>query len=168
MNSIIQNIFTATLLSTSRLLLLLIKVVGILRDRCGLDLFLCLVEKHESGSASGGYGCYDRYSHRKRGRCYGYYDEDEYDDHDDDDGEDATMEEVFDSSVDVKRWVGVDGTEVATAVPLDLDEGSEELLGEEGDLFEDLEPHRREYEGYTGNAGPSLEQWLALSIRGFS
>jgi hypothetical protein len=147
------------------------EVVAALQDNCGLDLHLVLVEKYEMGSASGGDGGYEDDYDRYRGRR-GYYhdddeDEDDYDDYDDDDygrdddGEGAIIDDVCESSITCKKWVAEDGS-ISDFAGLSVDD-DEECLGGEA-LFDDKEPDRSEYEGYTGNAGPTLEQWYYACV----
>ena len=111
----------------------------------GVDASLSLVTHWESGSAepSGDYG-YGGYGHRDR---YGY---------DDDSGGDGghEMGEVFDESLTAQHFSDADGKPLAFGkIPLDETEiVSEEPLNEG-------EPDREDFEGYTGNAGMTLERW---------
>ena len=77
-----------------------------------------------------------------------------YDDDDDDDGENAEMEEVHDSTERV-TWVDADGDVLDK---LELDEKNL-LLGES--LYPE-DPSDRQYEGYMGNSGPTLEFWYKV------
>jgi len=119
------------------------------KDEEGNRLFvplLILMSKHESGSPS-----YD-YDYRRR---RGYYSDDE-------DGENAEMDEVHDSDIEEKLWVGVDGKKVYSS-NLIQDYGSLLLNAELDDLFEG-DPDDREFEGYMGNYGPTLQYWYYRGV----
>jgi hypothetical protein len=138
------------------------EIVAVLRDQCGLDCHLALVEKYESGTASGGdYDRgYDRYD-RRRERWGGGEDEEES--YDEDDGEGASMEDVDESTISVKKIIAEDDSE-AGLKGLDLDFDGLGLISDDGNPFDDLDPYKSEYEAYTGNAGPTLEQWYRTCV----
>ncbi|EQC25460.1 hypothetical protein SDRG_16679 [Saprolegnia diclina VS20] len=80
-----------------------------------------------------------------------------YEDYDDgaDDGESAEMDEIHDETLRVLHWVNERNEQLKLAsVQIQLES---ELVNNVDDVFEDMEPTQREYEGYTGNAGPTLE-----------
>ena len=118
---------------------------------------LALLTLWQNGSAEGGYDDYG-YGYG-RGRYYSksYDDEDEDDEDDDDDvaGESPyIMGEVFDESLTADHWSDQQGNKL--------------LLGEmslhENEIVsvirpKDWEASREDFEGYTGNAGMTLERW---------
>lgn len=109
--------------------------------------YLLLIEKWESGSASGG-----GYSYRDR-----YGDESS-------DGE-HMMEEVHETHICADFWVGPDDRQISKLC-LGFCVEHNLLMDDEmceDDLFEGEDPDQEEYEGYTGNAGPSLEYWYYKS-----
>lgn len=88
------------------------------------------------------------YSSRKRGRRYRDYDDDE-----DEDIEDGTMGEVFESSLGVEHWLMKDTPGLG-----DIDFEEEDVWTKQ-ELDETGEPIEKEAEGYTGNAGMTIEYW---------
>jgi hypothetical protein len=111
----------------------------------GFDAFLSLVTHWESGSAepSGDYG------YRRSGYRRGYDD-----DFGDDDSGEHEMGEVFDESLTAQRFSDADGKPLAFGrIPLDEAEIISESPLNEG------EPDKEDFEGYTGNAGMTLERW---------
>lgn len=114
--------------------------------QAGCDASLALATKWVSGSAepSGDYG-YGYGRSRRRGR-YGY---DDYDD----DGE-HEMGEVFDESLTAEHFSDADGNRLAFGqIPLD----DEEIVSETP--LSERKPDKEDFEGYTGNAGMTLERW---------
>eukprot|EP01036_Dinobryon_divergens_P030624 gene30624-39894_t len=72
------------------------------------------------------------------------------------------MGEIFETETSILRWVGFDGVANFSAISIDI--GTEGLNNtDEEDLFEG-DPDREEYEGYTGNAGPSLDYWYHAAL----
>jgi predicted 2-oxoglutarate/Fe(II)-dependent dioxygenase YbiX len=105
--------------------------------------YLALLTFHESGSAeySGG------------GRGYGrrrYYDD--YDDYDDD-ASNYEMGEVFDSSLTADHWTDDEGNRLQLG---EMSVEEEEVVPPEA--LTEVEPEE-EFEGYTGNAGMTLDRW---------
>ncbi len=123
--------------------------VAILRRSGKFDLFLALVEKHEEGEPSA-----PSYYRRRRG----YYASD-----DDDEGNsaDRTMGEVFNTTIFLKKVIAEDDLESKMTV-LEIDDEEATLNGE--DLFEGLDPDKKDYSGYTGNAGPTLEYFYHRTV----
>ena len=79
-----------------------------------------------------------------------YYDDDSYDH---DDGE-HVMGEVFDESLTAQRFSDADGKSLAFGqLPLD----KAEIISETP--LNDGTPDQEDFEGYTGNAGMTLERW---------
>jgi len=69
-------------------------------------------------------------------------------------GDDCSMVEVYDRSEYLKDWVSLDGTHPPLGdIPIHLNE----LLPP--DALDDAEPDEKVLEDYTGNAGPTLEQF---------
>ena len=128
------------------------EIVKVLRGARGADgkpLFvvsLVKLQKHESGtgeSSSGGYG---------RRYHYGY---DDYDD----EPSDYEMDEVYETTVDCNGFIGPNGKDCSEgSIPFEV----EDLLLEDGIDPEDIfgeDPDDKDSEGYTGNAGPTVEYW---------
>lgn len=117
--------------------------------QAGCDASLALVTMWVSGSAepSGDYGYgYSRSSRRGR---YGYDDSD-----DDDDDDEHEMGEVFDESLTAEHFSDADGNRLAFGqIPLD----DEEFVSETP--LSERKPDKEDFEGYTGNAGMTLERW---------
>ena len=113
-------------------------------EQAGCVAHLALITHWQSGSAEGG--------------DYGYrgYNSWSYDDEDGDDDEptDYEMGEIYDDSLAVDHWSDRDGRKVALG-EMDLDD--EEIVSSRP--REDWELGREEFEGYTGNAGMTLERW---------
>lgn len=110
----------------------------------GCDASLALVTYWESGMAepTGGY------DYGRRGR-YGWHDDDDSDD----DG-DYTMQEVYDHSLTVEHFSDPEGLPLAFGkIPLD----EEEVVSEKP--LNERDPDEQDFEGYTGNAGMTLERW---------
>ncbi|HEU5408913.1 MAG TPA: hypothetical protein VFU48_14185, partial [Nitrospira sp.] len=111
------------------------------------DASLALVTYWETGSAepSGDYG-YGYGRHRR----YGRYD----DDVDDEDGGEHVMGEVFDSSLTAEQFSDAEGNPLAYGrIPLDDDEIVSKQPLSAG------KPDKEDFEGYTGNAGMTLDRW---------
>jgi len=112
--------------------------------------YLALLTFWESGSAEddGGYG----YGYGSHGR-WSDEDEDEDEDEGDDDNGLHEMGEVFESSLSAEHWSDSAGHSLPIGV-LSVEE--DELLDPES--LRDVKPEE-EFEGYTGNAGMTLERW---------
>jgi hypothetical protein len=119
----------------------------------GCDASLALVTLWQSGSAepSGDYG-YGYGSGRRRG--YGRYESDSDDGSEDENGGEHEMGEVFDSSLTAEHFSDADGNPLAFGeIPLDEEEIVTKQQLAEG------KPDKEDFEGYTGNAGMTLERW---------
>ncbi len=116
-------------------------------EQAGCVAHLALVTFWQSGSAEGGYDDYSRYRRRRR---YWYDDDDE----EEQDASQYDMGEVYDQSLLANHWSDRQGNNVALG-EIRLDE--EEIVDEVP--LEDWEASREEFEGYTGNAGMTLERW---------
>jgi hypothetical protein len=121
-------------------------------EQAGCVAHLALVTFWQSGSAEGGYdGGYGSGRYRRR-----YWDEDDDDDYEDDDDDASLYEmgEVYDQSLVANHWSDRQGDKVALGeIHLDEEEIVDHLP------LEDWEASREEFEGYTGNAGMTLERW---------
>jgi hypothetical protein len=119
---------------------------------------LALVTLWQSGSAEGDYG----YSYgwgRGYRRSYDDYGDDEGDEEDYDDAAgdyagDYKMGEIFDESLSASHWSDRDGEKIAIG-EIDIDDG--EVVS--AIPPEKWEASREDFEGYTGNAGMTLERW---------
>ena len=124
------------------------------RDVDGRPLFvvcLLLIEKYKMGSCEG-----NDYGYSRR---YGGYGSEDYD------TGPHTMDDVHDEETRKSLWIGPDGSKMYDfRFGFDCDQS---LLLPDGesfeDYFEDCNPDREEYEGFTGNAGPTLEYWYYKS-----
>ena len=106
--------------------------------------YLGLVTKYEQGMAEGGYDEYSHYGSRRSNR-YG---------HGDDSDSEYEMGEVYEHSLSIERWSDREGNVVALGeMFFDKDEIICETPLSEWDTSEE------EFEGYTGNAGMTLERW---------
>ncbi len=115
------------------------------------DASLALVTLWQSGSAEpsgdNGYGF-------GRRRSYGRYKDESEDDSEDESGSEHEMGELFDSSLTAEHFSDADGNPLSFGeIPLD----DEEILAKQP--LSEGEPDREDFEGYTGNAGMTLERW---------
>ncbi|MGZ3384724.1 MAG: 2OG-Fe(II) oxygenase, partial [Isosphaeraceae bacterium] len=112
--------------------------------------YLALLTFWESGSAEddGGYG----YGYGSHGR-WSDEDEDEDEDEGDDDNGLHEMGEVFESSLSAEHWSDSAGQSLPIG---ELSVEEDELLDPES--LRDVKPEE-EFEGYTGNAGMTLDRW---------
>ncbi|MEO6773229.1 MAG: 2OG-Fe(II) oxygenase [Kofleriaceae bacterium] len=122
-------------------------------ERLDCEIVLALADVHESWSCDddGGYDGYG-YGRRRRG-WHARYDEDNVDEETDGAG-DYTLIELFDSDVELRHWVSTSNKRVQAI--------SGEVLDDEICFTKpsvDLEPFKSEYEGYTGNAGNTVDRW---------
>ncbi|KAL4429213.1 hypothetical protein ABPG77_010192 [Micractinium sp. CCAP 211/92] len=118
-----------------------------------LDVHLAILEKHEMGSAEED-DWYRGYSKRRRCCCY----DDDYDDEEEEEEEGCgghTMQEVTDEERSVAHWTTLEGKAMGFGA-MHVRE-KDELLPP--GYFDDQEPDEEEYEGYTGNAGATLDRW---------
>ncbi len=140
------------------------KLVMAAADMAGCRVMFCQVERHVIYSAYDeneddfyGYGSRSR---RGRGSRHDYDEEEDDDDGDGDDSPgDYTIQEVIDEYLTGENWVdadgkpmnipsfGFDGDSIVSSIPID-----------------DWKPTREEYEGFTGNAGNTLDRWYHRSV----
>jgi hypothetical protein len=131
-------------------------------DRLDCEIVLALADVHESWSCEDDWGDDDfEYGRRTRGWRYDDYDEEE--DEDDEDtggdrerggGEDYTLIELFDSSIELRHWLAPSGRRVQAI--------SDEILDDEVCYTKasvEFDPFASEHEGYTGNAGNTVDRW---------
>jgi hypothetical protein len=122
-------------------------------ERLDCEIVLALADVRESWSCEddGGYDGYG-YGRRRRG-WHARYDEDDADEETNGDG-DYTLIELFDSDVELRHWVSTSNKRVQAI--------SGEVLDDEICFTKpsvDLEPFKSEHEGYTGNAGNTVDRW---------
>jgi hypothetical protein len=113
---------------------------------------LALVTLWQSGSAEGGY---EDYSYG-RGRRYHWSDDDEDEEEEnyDETGSQYEMGEIYDSSLSADHWSDRHGKKVQLG-EIHLDE--DEIVADAA--LDDAEPSQEDFEGYTGNAGMTLDRW---------
>lgn len=104
----------------------------------GFTAHLALVTFHQSGMLEDGYD----YGRRRR-----------YDDDDDEPG-DGTMGEIHEESLTIEHWRDASDRSVALGT---YGIGPESLISKE--KFGEGEPDEQESEGYTGNAGCTMDYW---------
>jgi len=112
---------------------------------------LALVTLWQSGAAEGGY---DDYAYG-RGRRYHWSDyEDEGEDDYDETGGDYEMGEIYEHSLSADHWSDRQGKKVRLG-EIRVDE--DEIVAHEA--LDEGEPNEEDFEGYTGNAGMTLDRW---------
>lgn len=121
-------------------------------EKADCDAYLALVTLWQSGSAESGY---DDYGYGSR-RLYSYTEDedDEGDDTEPDCNSGYTMGELYDYSLTANHWSNRQGKKVSF--------GKARLQENEmvpPDALTETEPTREDFEGYTGNAGMTLERW---------
>lgn len=126
-------------------------------EQSNCDAYLALLTLYQSGEALGGDDDY-RYGYGSRRSYYSRYDdEDEDSDSDETDskgGSEHEMGEIYDTSLNARNWSDRKGKKVTLGrIPFDEDE----ILS--ADSLTASDPSREEFEGYTGNAGMTLERW---------
>ncbi len=107
------------------------------------EAFLTLADLHEVWSCESTFGRYDR-----RGWGRRTHDEDEPS------AEDAVPLDLIDADITLTHWLGADGTALRDNVGHAADH---ELCATRD--TEQFTPYKREYEGYMGNYGDTLERW---------
>ncbi|MEO8496885.1 MAG: 2OG-Fe(II) oxygenase, partial [Planctomycetota bacterium] len=120
-------------------------------ERAGCVAHLALVTLWQSGAAEGGY---DEYSYRY-GRGRGYHRSDDEDDEDNDEkASEYEMGELYDWSLSADHWSDREGKKVLLG---EVRLAEDEIVAAEP--LSKSEPNREDFEGYTGNAGMTLERW---------
>lgn len=116
------------------------------------EIFLALADVHETWSCEDEYSGYSDYGQR-------YYGDGDEDADEIEGGEspretsDPELTELIDSDVELRHWLGAGGRWEAVAARVD----AAELCYTRPSV--DLEPFESEHEGYTGNAGNTVEHW---------
>lgn len=125
-------------------------------QRADCDAYLALITLWQSGAAEGGYDDYGYGSRYGRRRSYSSRDDDDEDDDEEDEGggSEHEMEEIYDSSLEASHFLDRTGKKVAFGR---ISLGEKEIVATT-DLT-DATPDREDFEGYTGNAGMTLERW---------
>jgi len=120
-------------------------------ERAGCVAHLALVTLWQSGSAEGGY---DDDSYRYgRGRRYHWSDDEDDEDYDETSSR-YDMGEVYDWSLTADHWSDREGNKVLLG---EIRLAEDEIVAHES--LSESEPNREDFEGYTGNAGMTLERW---------
>lgn len=121
-------------------------------DRIDCEVVLALADVHETWSCEDDWEYDgDRYGRRRRS-WHAHYNEDE--DEGDAGDEDYSLIELCDSEVELRHWVGTSNKRVQAI--------SGEVMDDEICFTKpsvDLEPFKSEHEGYTGNAGNTVDRW---------
>jgi len=119
-------------------------------QQAGWVAHLALVTLWQSGSAEGEDYEYSRYrSGRRR-----WYDEDEEDDEYEENTSEYEMGEIYDESLSINHWSDRQGNRVALG---EIQLHEDEIVSHQ--TLEKWDPSDEEFEGYTGNAGMTLERW---------
>jgi hypothetical protein len=121
-------------------------------ERLDCEIVLALADVHETWS------CEDDWKHGEYGygrRRRGWHARDDENDADEDDSdEDYTLVDLCDSDVELRHWVSPSNKRVQAI--------SGEVLSDEICFTKssvDLAPFKSEHEGYTGNAGNTVDRW---------
>ncbi|KAH6637321.1 hypothetical protein F5144DRAFT_487807 [Chaetomium tenue] len=115
------------------------------------DVFLAVLEKREEGGIE---------QEWQDGRCY----------YGDDAGDGLDWHEldcVYETSISIKKLVDLDGYLIRSRMNID-EKDLETNLIPTGDPFEGVEDRKEEYEGYTGNTGPSATHFYRTTVSCFS
>ncbi len=121
-------------------------------ERLDCEIVLALADVHESWSCEDE-GGYSSYGYGRRSRGWYARDDEGLDDEDSGDG-DYTLIELCNSEVELRHWVGTSNKRVQAI--------SREVMDDEICFTKpsvDLEPFKSEHEGYTGNAGNTVDRW---------
>lgn len=118
---------------------------------------LALITLWQSGAAEGAYDEYS-YGYRRRGG-YGYGEGYHWSDDEDDPNYGNVpgkyeMGELYDSSLTANHWSDRDGNKVRLG---EMSLQDAELVSDEP--LDEAKPNSEDFEGYTGNAGMTLERW---------
>lgn len=128
-------------------------------EGCECRLHLGQVSRHLCNEANDGHYDYrDRYRSRYWESDDDDFDESDLDDDDEDNIDDLEIGEVYQDEILVDGWKDARGKRVALA-PLSCDSSS--LIS--AIPVDQWKPIRQDYEGYTGNAGNTLDRWYHKS-----
>ena len=108
----------------------------------GCKAHLALVTLWESGDPEG-YDDYDNYYGRRNNRRSQPERPNHYD-----------MGEVFDHSLSIDNWIDIDGTKKSFG---EMNIAEEDIVAKED--IHDRKPDAEEFEGFTGNAGATVDHW---------
>ncbi|MFT4100740.1 MAG: hypothetical protein QM674_06830 [Burkholderiaceae bacterium] len=124
-------------------------------ERLDCRIYLALADVHETWSCEDDYS---DYGYRGRGHYRDFdddLDDDDEDDADDDsDGADYELLDLIESEIELRYWVAPGGRKV-TRVSVDVDD--HEVCYTKPSI--DCEPFESEHEGFTGNAGNTVDHW---------
>ncbi|MGC8518634.1 MAG: 2OG-Fe(II) oxygenase [Steroidobacteraceae bacterium] len=113
------------------------------------EIFLALADVHES------WNCEEEYDFG-RSRWNRYYDEDEEEDDGPESDGSYELTDLIDSDVELRHWVALEGG--SSRVPTGrIGVANRELCFTTPS--QDFEPFETEHEGYTGNAGNTVDHW---------
>ena len=121
-------------------------------EKADCDAYLALVTLWQSGAAEGGYDDHGYGSSRRY--SYSEYDDEEDVAPDSNCNSEHSMGEIYECSLTANHWSNRQGKKVSFGkIPLEENEiVPQDALTETG-------PSREDFEGYTGNAGMTLERW---------
>ncbi len=123
------------------------RVLAEAAQQAGCRAYLALLTLHVSGSAEYEGGSGRGYGYGRRRSWYGDYD-------DEGDASDYEMGEIYETSLTADHWSDPEGHRLPIG-ELDIEEA--ELLDSEA--LREGEPSEEDFEGYTGNAGMTLDRW---------
>ena len=115
--------------------------------QAGCRAYLALLTLHDSGSAEYARGSGRGYGYGRRWSWYGDYG-------DEGDASDYEMGEIYETSLTADHWSDAEGHRLPIG-EMDIEE--DELLDPEA--LRKGEPSEEDFEGYTGNAGMTLDRW---------
>ncbi len=130
-------------------------------ERLDCEIVLALADVHETWSCEDDWG-YDGFGYGRRRRRWRYNDHDHEDDDDVDDraetarrgAEDYALIELHDSSIELRHWLAPSGKHVQAISGEVLDD---EVCYTKASV--ECQPFESEHEGYTGNAGNTVDRW---------
>ena len=115
------------------------------------EIFLALADVHETWSCEDDYPNSRGYGRRSRW-SYGD-DEDDNDEESENESFTPDLTDLIDSDIELRHWIGENGRGEAVAVSV----GAGEICYTKPS--KELEPFESAHEGYTGNAGNTVEHW---------
>jgi 2OG-Fe(II) oxygenase superfamily len=113
------------------------------------EIFLALADVHETWSCEEEYRDYRGYGRRSRWS----HDHDGNDDESENEPFEPELTELIDSDIELRHWIGAAGRREAVATNVDAGELCYTKPSAE------LKPFETDHEGYTGNAGNTVEHW---------
>ena len=121
--------------------------------RLDCEIVLALADIHEVWSCEDeGYG--SRYGRRRRWDHFRRPEDEDEDEGDERSADEHTLIELCDSSIELRHWLAPSGKQVRAISGAVHDD---EVCSTKATV--ELEPFKSEHEGYTGNAGNSVERW---------